>query len=173
MCEPARDSLPFMSPIPEADARGGQQDCPTEEERSMRRWTILVGLAALIMALSVVPAAADSPATFEGQTVFMAPNVCDEGNLHEVTISYTLTVHEHSNATVLRFTSWGSTDSGFEGPGHETSVETENGTWTATTTFIQRNPETGEVYTVKYRGTYANGEMRVDTFGEARCTRDV
>ena len=40
-------------------------------------------------------------------------------------------------------------------------------------TFVQRNAETGELSTVKYRLTFANGEMRADTFQEVRCVRDI
>lgn len=138
----------------------------------MRRWGILVGLAILATGITAVPAAADPPVEFTDSFTFEDLNACDAPNTHEVTITFNLKLHEHQNNTVYVFSSWATSDTGFEGPGHEARVVADGDVFTDTFTFIQKQPETGELATVKGRITFANGEMRVDTF-EQRCVRDV
>ncbi len=122
--------------------------------------------------IAAVPAAADPPVEFTDTFTFEDVNPCDAPNTHQVTITFNLELHEHRNNTVFLFTSWATTDTGFEGPGHEARVFADGDVFTDTFTFIQKHPETGELATVKGRLKFANGEIRVDTF-ELRCVRDL
>ncbi len=138
----------------------------------MRKWGILIGVAVLASVTIAVPAAADPPVEITDTFTFEDVNACDPPNTHQVTITFNLKLHEHQNNTVYVFSSWATTDSGFEGPGHEARVVANGDVFTDTFTFIQKNSDTGELNTVKGRITFANGEIRVDTF-EIKCIRDL
>lgn len=137
----------------------------------MRRGGILLVLAMLATMVTVAPAAADPPVEYTQTDVFEDLNPCDPPNTHQVTITFNVKLHEHKNNTVLIVDSWATTDTGFEGPGHETTVLNKNNELT-TFGFVQANPATGEKYTVKGNIKIVQGEIKVDNFA-FKCIKDV
>ena len=128
-----------------------------------------VALAMLLTALVASPALADQPTEVTEQIVFEDVNPCDPPNTMVVTIDFVIKVHDHANNYVETISSWASTDAGFSGPGVATTVvtgEVERATWH----FLQTNPETGQLSTVKGRSVInlATGEVLVET-QELRC----
>ena len=137
----------------------------------MRRGGLILGLAMLATMITVAPAAADPPVEFTQTDTFEDLNPCDPPNTHQVTITFNVKLHEHEKNTVLIVDSWATTDTGFEGPGHETTVLTEDNQLT-TFNFVQANPATGEKYTVKGNIKIVQGEVQVDSF-TFNCVKDL
>lgn len=135
------------------------------------RGGILLGLAMLATMITVAPAAADPPVEFTQTDTFEDLNPCDPPNTHQITITFNVKLHEHNKNTVLIVDSWATTDTGFEGSGHETTVLTEDHQLT-TFNFVQTNPATGEKYTVKGNIKIVQGEVQVDNF-TFNCVKDV
>ena len=131
---------------------------------------VLVGVAVMVLGLAL-PAAADRPIEFTNTETFEDLNPCDAPNTHEVTIVFNFKVHEHRNNTVLVIDSEASTDDGFVGNGHETTVITDNNT-VVTFNFVQTNPDTGEKFTVKGNIKDIMGDVKVDNF-TFNCVRDL
>ena len=138
----------------------------------MRRLATLGLVIGLMTALTAAPALADKPVqdtvtvTFEDML-----NPCDAPNTHDVTITFDAKIHEHRNNLLFVVEGALTTDSGFEGKGHETSVFTENAV-AQTFNYVATNQETGEKLRMSAHITFSNGELRVLRDG-AECIRDV
>lgn len=140
------------------------------EEMMRRTLFVLVGVAVMVLGLAL-PAAADRPVEITNTTTFVDLNPCDAPNTHEVTIEFNIKVHEHRNNTVLVIDSAASTDDGFVGNGHETTVFTDGNT-VSTFNFVQSNPDTGEKFTVKGNIKIVQDDVKVDNF-TFNCVRDL
>lgn len=127
--------------------------------------------SAMLVVLMAAPALADKPITISDSDTFTDVNPCS-GLEHEVTIDFSITIHEHRNNLVLQLDSSVVTDDGFEGSGHETFVDNGN-IATSTLNFVLNNPETGAKFTVKGHFTFdiRNDELRVDRF-VFNCVKD-
>jgi hypothetical protein len=130
----------------------------------MRKLFSLAVVAGLFVALLAGPASADRPIEYDIQSVFDDVNVCT-GAASEVTIDFHIKEHSHNNnTTILVIDSEASTDDGFSGFGHETSVFNDNVEVT-TINFVMSNPETGQANTVKIHLTlFELGPPKVDNF---------
>ncbi len=129
----------------------------------MRRFATLAVVAGLLSGLMAVPALAGPTVEITETVTFPNLNPCDAPNTHEVTIVFNVGIHEHPNNTVFVVDSTITTDDGFEGTGHETSVFNGNAV-ARTLNFVATQPETGEKMTIKAHMTMANDELRVDNF---------
>lgn len=118
--------------------------------------------SAMLVVLMAAPALADEPVSFDFSETFTDVNPCT-GLEHEVTIDFTVTLHEHQNNTVIQLDGTVTTDDGFEGTGLQTAVLTKN-FGTATLNFVVDNPDTGAKFTVKgnFKFDFRTGEFRVE-----------
>ncbi len=126
-------------------------------------------LSMLLTGMVASPALADAPAVVTAHAEFEDVNPCDPPSTQLVTIDFVIKVHEHANNYVETISSWASTDDGFSGPGHQTTVvagDTERAIWN----FIQTNSETGQKYTVKGRAVVdlTSGDVLFEV-QELRC----
>ena len=136
----------------------------------MRRFATLALVVGLLGGLTAAPALAGPTSEFTETVTFDNPNPCDEPNTHEVTLVFNVGVYEHRNNTVWVTDSTITTDDGFAGTGHETSVFNRN-TVARTFNFMATQPETGEKLMVKGHMTIVDDEVRVDRF-TLRCVID-
>lgn len=138
---------------------------------SMKKTARALIAAAMLVTLMASPALADQPRVESEQVIFTDLNPCT-GSDNEITIDFTIKIHEHRNNFLLVIDSTVVTDDGFEGTGHETFVDNGN-IVTSTLNFVIDNPETGAKYTVKGHFTFdiRNEELRVDRF-RFNCVKD-
>ena len=131
----------------------------------------LITPTVVVTAAHCVPPHTPYVNSFTDISVFEDLNPCDPPNTQTVTIVSRGKVHEHRNNTVFQFTSEASTDDGFSGSGHETTVINQNNQST-TFNFVQSNPVTGQKYMVKGRFLFDldTGTLKVDRF-TMNCVR--
>lgn len=127
----------------------------------MRRFAPLLAVVSLLMAAQGT-AVADEPAERTEVRVFEDVNPCRAPDTHVVTNVFNIKEHQHKNNTILVIEAQVTTDDGFEGTGHETTVIRDDERLT-TFNIVLHNPDTGERFTahIHFKLDLATGEFVV------------
>lgn len=112
----------------------------------MRRLILLLTVVSVVVVMQGT-AVADEPVEFTDVRVFEVPNACRAPDTHVVTTVFNVKEHQHNGNTVLVIETEVTTDDGFQGTGHETTIFRDD---LRLTTFgsVLHNPDTGERFTV-------------------------
>ena len=127
----------------------------------MKGFTLLLSVVSLVMTGQGI-AAADQPAERTEIRLFEDVNPCRAPETHVVTNVLNIKEHQHPNNTVLVIEIQVTTDDGFQGTGHETTVLRDDVRLT-TFNIVLHNPETGERFTahVRFKLDLVTGEFVV------------